>query len=288
MGREFLDDALPVDIEREGVRVTGFAGLPTLHRPDPGQQYLFVNGRPVKDKLLIGAVRAAYGDLLPKGRYPLLALFVALAAARGRRQRAPEQGRGALPRCRRACAAWWPARCGRRWRRPGTGPSATGGAPTPRDAGARVHAAGGIAAVTAIGMRARGRRTRAIARLRRGLQAPLDGLDAPSADAGARRAGARPTCSTGRWARRARSCTRPTSWRRRATSVVIVDQHAAHERLVYERVKAALANGGVARQVLLIPEIVELDADEAAALGRGGRRARRARAWCWRRSGPAR
>jgi DNA mismatch repair protein MutL len=79
MGRDFLDDALPVDIEREGVRVTGFAGLPTLHRPDPGQQYLFVNGRPVKDKLLIGAVRAAYGDLLPKGRYPLLALFVSLS-----------------------------------------------------------------------------------------------------------------------------------------------------------------------------------------------------------------
>ena len=79
MGREFLDDALPVDIAREGVRVTGFAGLPTLNRPDPGQQYLFVNGRPVKDKLLIGAVRAAYGDLVPKGRYPLLALFVDLS-----------------------------------------------------------------------------------------------------------------------------------------------------------------------------------------------------------------
>ena len=78
MGREFLDDALPIEIVRDGVRVTGFAGLPTLHRPDPGQQFLFVNGRPVKDKLLIGAVRAAYGDLLPKGRYPLLALFVAL------------------------------------------------------------------------------------------------------------------------------------------------------------------------------------------------------------------
>ncbi|HJZ42237.1 MAG TPA: DNA mismatch repair endonuclease MutL, partial [Hyphomicrobiaceae bacterium] len=78
MGREFLDDALAIDIEREGVRVTGFAGLPTLHRPDAGQQYLFVNGRPVKDKLLIGAVRAAYGDLIPKARYPLLALFVAV------------------------------------------------------------------------------------------------------------------------------------------------------------------------------------------------------------------
>src|SRR5262249_3376888 len=62
----------------EGARVTGFAGLPTLHRPDPGQQYLFVNGRPVKDRLLIGAVRAAYGDLLPKARYALLALFLTL------------------------------------------------------------------------------------------------------------------------------------------------------------------------------------------------------------------
>src|SRR5262245_52285320 len=78
MGREFLDDALLVDLGRAGARVNGFAGLPTLHRPDPGLQFLFVNGRPVKDKLLIGAVRAAYGDMVPKGRYPLLALFVAL------------------------------------------------------------------------------------------------------------------------------------------------------------------------------------------------------------------
>ena len=71
------------------------------------------------------------------------------------------------------------------------------------------------------------------------------------------------------------------------TSVVIVDQHAAHERLVYERLKAALANGGVARQVLLIPEIVELDGDEAAALAEAARRWRRS-GWCWRRSVRAR
>ena len=110
MGREFLDDALPVDIEREGVRVTGFAGLPTLHRPDPGQQYLFVNGRPVKDKLLIGAVRAAYGDLLPKARYPLLALFVALRPREvdvnvhpsKAEVRFRDAGARAQPRCRRA------------------------------------------------------------------------------------------------------------------------------------------------------------------------------------------
>ena len=81
MGKEFMDDALAIAGEREGVRVMGFAGLPTLHRPDPGQQFLFVNGRPVKDKLLVGAVRAAYGDLIPRGRYPLLALFVELEPA---------------------------------------------------------------------------------------------------------------------------------------------------------------------------------------------------------------
>ena len=78
MGRDFLSDALAVEAEREGVRIRGFAGLPTLNRPDSSQQYLFVNGRPVRDRLLIGAVRAAYADLIPRGRSPLLALFVTL------------------------------------------------------------------------------------------------------------------------------------------------------------------------------------------------------------------
>ncbi len=78
MGRDFLRDALAVEAEREGVRIGGFAGLPTLNRPDSSQQYLFVNGRPVRDRLLIGAVRAAYADLIPRGRSPLLALFVTL------------------------------------------------------------------------------------------------------------------------------------------------------------------------------------------------------------------
>src|SRR5690606_36798312 len=78
MGREFLADALEVAAERDGVRIAGFAGVPTLNRPDASQQYLFVNGRPVKDRLLVGAVRAAYGDLVPRGRHPLLALLVSL------------------------------------------------------------------------------------------------------------------------------------------------------------------------------------------------------------------
>jgi DNA mismatch repair protein MutL len=76
MGAEFVQDALPVSAERGTMRVEGFAGLPTLHRPNGMQLYLVVNGRPVRDKLLAGTVRAAYGDLVPRGRYPMLALFL--------------------------------------------------------------------------------------------------------------------------------------------------------------------------------------------------------------------
>ena len=80
LGADFRANAIAVDAEREGVRVTGFAGLPTLSRANSLGQYLFVNGRPVRDKLLFGAVRGAYADYLPRDRHPLLALFVTLDA----------------------------------------------------------------------------------------------------------------------------------------------------------------------------------------------------------------
>ena len=281
MGREFLDDALPIDIEREGVRVTGFAGLPTLHRPDPGQQYLFVNGRPVKDRLLIGAVRAAYGDLLPKARYPLLALFVALAprevdvnvhpskaevrfrdagrraqpVAGALRQALEAAGHRASAQRRRADAGGAGADAGRRVRQTAPGGYAAG--PVSRIPEARLRLIRPTRLLAAERSDARLRRGLAgAARRPRGAQrrraaaaepAPADLLDRPL---GAARAQLHETYIVAQ--------TR--------TSVVIVDQHAAHERLVYERLKAALANGGVARQGLLIPEVVELDADEAAAL----------------------
>jgi len=266
MGREFLDDALPVDIEREGVRVTGFAGLPTLHRPDPGQQYLFVNGRPVKDRLLIGAVRSAYGDLLPKARYPLLALFVALPP-------------------REVDVNVHPSKAEVRFRDAGRMRALVAGAlrQALEAAGHRASASGGVAAVATL---ARG--TGAARPVSHGYaprpapgfaerptlppgfaedwQAPLEGLGAPSADA---RAGTGPAAPDllDRPLGAARAQLHETYIvAQTRTSVVIVDQHAAHERLVYERLKAGLADGGVARQGLLIPEIVELDAEEAAAL----------------------
>jgi len=275
MGRDFLEDALAIDAERDGVRLAGFAGLPTLNRPDPGQQYLFVNGRPVKDKLLVGAVRAAYGDLLPKGRYPLLALFVTLSPAE-------------------VDVNVHPSKAEVRFRDAGGVRSLVAGAlrQALEAAGHRASATGGMAAVNTL-VRASATATAGPARRPGGgrpaaegaagylagfaedWQAPLAGLAEPSADALPAAAPA-PADLLERPLGAARAQLHETYIvAQTRDAVVIVDQHAAHERLVYERMKAALAAGGVARQSLLIPEIVELDAEEAAALAeRAGELAR--------------
>ncbi|MEO1474708.1 MAG: DNA mismatch repair endonuclease MutL, partial [Pseudomonadota bacterium] len=78
MGREFKDNAVAIHAERDGVRVTGFAGLPTLNRGNAQKQFMFVNGRPVKDRMLNGVIRAAYQDFLARDRHPLAALFIEL------------------------------------------------------------------------------------------------------------------------------------------------------------------------------------------------------------------
>ena len=257
MGREFLDDLLPLDGEREGVRVMGFAGLPTLHRPDSGLQFLFVNGRPVRDRLLLGAVRAAYGDLVPKGRHPLLAIFVELDP-------------------RTVDVNVHPTKAEVRFRDPALVRSLIIGGlrQTLESAGHRASAQGGarmLETLAAGGTSSAGQgRPTGEHRFSQGfgeaIQAPLSGLDAPSADTAA---AVMPVD--------ANVLDRPLGAARTQLhetyivaetrySVVIVDQHAAHERLVYERMKTMLANGGVARQGLLIPEVVELDAEEAEAL----------------------
>ena len=77
LGREFADNALEIAAERDGLTLSGLAGLPTLNRATARDQYLFVNGRPVRDKLLAGAVRGAYQDFLARDRHPMVALFLA-------------------------------------------------------------------------------------------------------------------------------------------------------------------------------------------------------------------
>ncbi|MET1047019.1 MAG: DNA mismatch repair endonuclease MutL, partial [Hyphomicrobium sp.] len=266
MGREFLTDALEVSGAASGasapMRVFGFAGLPTLHRPDSTQQFLFVNGRSVKDKLLIGAVRAAYGDLIPRGRSPLLALFLDVAPSD-------------------VDVNVHPAKAEVRFRDAGRVRAMIVRALTDAlaTAGHRASAQGGVLTVESFetgilpGAPAPPAEDYAwmasparISGFADAAPSPFAVLDAPSANAPV--AGARVAEQT---------IDRPLGAVRAQVhenyivaqtrdGLVIVDQHAAHERLVYEKLKAALANGGVATQGLLIPATVELDADDAALL----------------------
>ena len=265
LGADFRANAVEIAAEREGIVIDGYAALPTLTRANALGQYLFVNGRPVRDKLLLGAVRAAYADYLPRDRHPLLALFVTLAAARGRRQRASGQGRGAVPQrragARADCACAEDGACprGRRARqRP------AGERPSPRSV-----------------RRRRSRRTAAVAGDVSAGMAKL-AVGARAALPKRRRPRSIPACRPPICAMRPRPRRWPMAKRRPMTldhplgaaraqvhetyivaqtrdGLVIVDQHAAHERIVYERLKAALEKTGVGRQILLIPEIVELD-----------------------------
>ena len=261
MGREFIDDALRIERTKEGLTLTGFAALPTLHRNDAALQFLFVNGRPVRDKLLLGAVRAAYGDLIPKGRQPLFALFLALDP-------------------RAVDVNVHPAKAEVRFREAGAVRSLMINAlrTALEDAGHRASAFGGqktlevLAGAVDTGVRPMGLtpyspappRTSLTPGLAEQYHAPLEAMLAPSARADTNAA---PPELLRRPLGAARAQLHGTYIvAQTEDAVVIVDQHAAHERLVYERMKSALANGGIARQGLLIPEIVTLDPDEVAAL----------------------
>ena len=302
MGRQFVADALPIEAEREGIRLAGHIGVATLHRANAALQYLFVNGRPVRDRLLGGAVRAAYGDLVPKGRFPLLALYLTLD---------PHE----------VDVNVHPTKAEVRFRNPGLVRALIIGAIREAlvAAGHRVTASHGAEAAALARAGVPGGRTglgrslapmpslrhrpgagalhasRATPGFAEAMQAPLEGLGAPSADTrpfregaalegdvagtdngahgihGIKTKGADGTSGTEPALDRPLGAVRAQVHEnyiiaQTRDGIVIVDQHAAHERLVYERLKKALADGGIARQVLLVPVVVELDEDGAAAL----------------------
>jgi DNA mismatch repair protein MutL len=275
LGADFRANAVEIAAEREGVSVAGYAALPTLTRANGLGQYLFVNGRPVRDKLLLGAVRAAYADYLPRDRHPLVALFVALPAREVdvnvhpakaevrfrnaglvralivhalKQALAREGSRAATTGGSATIAAFRPATGAPRrswdWRRSPARPG---------DPRAFVPLRGGGLAEAAqaafdVGTPA--------ADLRGGFHEESaaeaiepfgDALDHPL---GAARAQVHETYVVAQ--------TRD--------ALVIVDQHAAHERIVYEKLKAAIEKSGVARQILLIPDIIELDEAEVERL----------------------
>ena len=253
LGPDFVKDALPVRAARGNTTLEGFAGLPTLHRPNSLQLYLVVNGRPVRDKLLAGTVRAAYGDLVPQGRYPMLALFLSVP---------PEE----------VDVNVHPAKTELRFRDPNGVRSLIIGAlrEALSAAGHRATSSLSPAALQRMTPGSRGQMPESFGSHAFGLaeraQAPLGPLAEPSADT---RGSLTPDDAFGTLypLGAARAQINDTFIiAETEDALVIVDQHAAHERLVYERLKRAFANGGISRQLLLIPEAVELDADAAASL----------------------
>jgi len=281
LGAEFAPNCIPLDQTRADVRLSGFAGLPTFNRGTREHQHLFVNGRPVKDKLIVGAVRAAYQDLLARDRHPVVALFLdlppsdvdvnvhpaktevrfrdaalvrglivgalshALAGAGHRASTTTANTALNAVRAYEAPAPFLRPAAAHNWNlaeeRLAIGdfarPSARvdyGPASSPGDSvfDARVLSE----AVSLAGETAAAR--------------AYDPEDARFFPLGAARAQIHETYIVAQT----------------EDGIVIVDQHAAHERLVYERMKQMLADGGVRRQALLIPEVVELDPSEAEAL----------------------
>jgi len=256
LGREFGENSVAVDAERHGFRLTGRIGLPTLNRGLPRDQYLVVNGRPVRDRLLVGAVRGAYQDVLARDRHPIVALFVDGPAAE-------------------VDVNVHPAKAEIRFRDSGLVRGLIVGAL--RHA---LDAAGHRASTTVADAALAAFRAEPGATMPRFALPPGQGahVAAPRALYEAGNAFLRPG-----FAEPAEPAPMPDDAEtplgsarvqlhgtyilaETAAGIVLVDQHAAHERIVHERMKEALAARGVARQVLLLPEVVELDASLAARL----------------------
>ena len=279
MGRDFRENAFAIDAEREGYRLTGYAGVPTLNRGNAQMQFLFVNGRPVRDKLLLGAVRGAYREFLASDRHPLLALFLDIPprhvdvnvhpAKTEVRFRDAAMVRGLIVGALRHGLAEAGHRASTTVAESALGAFRPGGLPMGR-AGAGGGSGGGYAYRPDSPSAGLADRTNEFYR-------PLVGFDAPpSARMEAEPDPAQPTADHPLGVARAQ-VHQTYIVAQTQDGIVVVDQHAAHERLTQEKIKAAMAAGGVQRQMLLIPEVVDMDesacervlarADELAELG---------------------
>ena len=255
LGADFTDNALRIDVEREGLRLSGYAALPTYSRGSSVQQFVFVNGRPVLDRLLLGALRVAYLDVLSRDRYPAAVLNLICD---------PE----------RVDVNVHPAKSEVRFRDPEAARSLiiTGLRTALTGAGHRASSTVAGATLAALRPEAQSANQPRIYQMDRpsgislsrafALQAPSGFAEAP-APYEAQPAPQENTFPLG--AARAQVHENYIIAQTQ-TGIVIVDQHAAHERLVYERLKRQRDETGIKAQALLIPEIIELGADDAARL----------------------
>ena len=253
MGQDFVDNSIPVDAEREGVSLTGFAGLPTYSRGATVAQYLFVNGRPVRDRLLLGALRGAYADFLSRDRHPAVALFmecdptlvdVNVHPAKSEvRFRQPAMVRGLIVSGLRHALAEAGHRASTTVSNAALGAFTTETPSQPRvyqmDRPRNAPGYSGLAETAAMFD------PQPSARIE----------DAPQLEAQHRPLGA------------ARAQLHENYiLSQTEDGLVIVDAHAAHERLIYEKLKAQMAKSGVCSQALLIPEVISLSNGDMALL----------------------
>lgn len=254
MGRDFTDNAIAINAQREDISLKGFAALPTFSRGTSSAQYLFVNGRPVKDRLMLGVVRAAYQDFLARDRHPVVVLFLTVPQTQ-------------------VDVNVHPAKSEVRF----------------RDAG---MVRGLILGALKHGLSEAGHR--ASSTVSQQALGALHAMTVPNTPASY---AYRPSGTHGNLAEAAFSLYQPMGEpapraiempaqtpnnyplgaacaqlhetyivAQTQNGIVIVDQHAAHERLVYERMKTQIAHDGLKRQALLIPEVIELDTDSASKL----------------------
>ena len=266
LGADFSANAIAIDTEREGIRLTGFAGLPTYSRGNSQHQFLFVNGRPVRDKLLHGAVRGAYQDFLARNRHPVVALYVDL----------PQD---------HVDVNVHPAKTEVRFRNPGLVRGLIVSA-LRHSLAAAGHRASSTVSDYALGKIQPGQSAaqgfqqnyggyrgggNAPYRHDPALQPLVDGFSAKVEEMGEayQAEGHTPDAQHNDLTEKPLGAARAQLHEtyvvaQTSDGIVIVDQHAAHERLVYERMKDAMANKGVERQALLIPDIVDLGETDAA------------------------
>ena len=257
LGIDFAKNSFRVDAERDGMTLTGYASLPTYSRGSSVSQYIFVNGRPVKDKSLLSALRAAYSDFLHNGRYPVAALFVECDFER-------------------VDVNVHPAKAEVRFREPGIVRGLVISAL--RHALAEEgHRASSTVADATLGAFKKSEISNISTNLRmnqswsREMQNNnLDqvGFSELQNNFSARQASIETNndqISNRLGAARAQVHENYII-SQTADGIVIVDQHAAHERLVYEKLKNKMALNGVSSQTLLIPEIIELSEQDSAVL----------------------
>lgn len=276
--RSLVDHSIPIDLVRDAMRLGGVASLPTFNRGIADHQYLFVNGRAVRDRLLIGAVRGAYADLLARDRHAVVALFLDLpphdvdvnvhpaktevrfrdpAAVRGLivgglRRALDAEGFRAAPSGSAVAEANWQAEpvvnqsgffAGAGWPAASQGPPGLQQSPWPDLDGARVPGAlSGLGAADALGAALAEPRHQFTAQPmgRAEIAAPTNGVEYPLGIARGQVANTYIVAEA-------------------ADGLVLVDQHAAHERLVLERLRAGVAGQAVPAQGLLLPDVIELD-----------------------------